>query len=523
MKKNLKNFFYNKKYEIFIIGFIIFMICFLSFPVNLFWDTGHYMSYVEILEGKLPFSTWDIVRGPVFPIIIFMSNFIFGKTSQGILLLSFIFYLFMLFFVKKILDKVLNKKDNKKIYAIVFLSIILNPIIFGYYHVLLTEFVAMTLSLIMCYFSYKWLSINFYVSKKTYILYSVIFIIMSILSWNLKQPYVTITIFPLIVATVVSIINNKSIFNIIQRILVLIFCISGVIFSIICWNQFLVSNNIDLNTDRNVTASLGKQLINGLNNYELILDKKSKIKFLNEEEKEKLNTKNYALVNVYNLKHILVDQKIISIDNLKNISTISAIKFIFHEIINHPILVIESYISNYLALADIYPKETDDGVVYTVNKKFNINYCHENCLIALKIKENQSNIAYMLDESYMRVKDYEQYNNSPILLKRIITILAPIFQFFYKVLIVLLPLFVLLTTISFAVNKKEKQVLNMLMILIWYSFLHLILHTITGACIDRYAAPIIITSIVSIILYFNFLIKKNIKICNNKKSSDGKM
>ena len=33
----------------------------------------------------------------------------------------------------------------------VILFIILNPIIFGYYHTVLTEFVAMTISLVTCY------------------------------------------------------------------------------------------------------------------------------------------------------------------------------------------------------------------------------------------------------------------------------------------------------------------------------------------------------------------------------------
>ena len=47
-------------------------------------------NYVAILEKEAPWSSWDIVRGPVFPIIIFLSDKIFGKTSTGILVLLFL-------------------------------------------------------------------------------------------------------------------------------------------------------------------------------------------------------------------------------------------------------------------------------------------------------------------------------------------------------------------------------------------------------------------------------------------------
>ena len=77
----------NKKAIFLIIGSLLLFIYFFSVPMNIFWDTGHYMSYVEIFEHNLPWQSWDIVRGFVFPGLIFISNLLFGKTTQGILFL----------------------------------------------------------------------------------------------------------------------------------------------------------------------------------------------------------------------------------------------------------------------------------------------------------------------------------------------------------------------------------------------------------------------------------------------------
>lgn len=519
IKGKINSIFKTKRNIILFFAFLLLTIYYLSFTMSIFWDTGHYMSYVEILERKAPFSTWDIVRGPIFPLIIYFSNILFGKTTQGIIILSFLFYLIMLYGTKKILDKALEKKE-KYIYITIFLFIIINPLIFGYYHTLLTEFVAMTLSVIMCYLSWKWLDIDFKESKRNFILIAVFFVIMSIISWHLKQPYVSVSLFPIGIATLISIIKNRSLRNIVERISVFVICLIGVVASIVCWNKILVSKNIDLNTSRNVTASLGKQLTETLTNHKIITSSnEEEIIFLSEKEKEKLKENDYFLVNIYNLDKELIDQTIIKLDSLGNLSTSSSFQYILKSFIHHPLLVIEPYISNYLAIADIYPKVTDDSVSYYVGRKIDLLYCHENCTISLRITKEQSNIIYMLEEARARVKDYEQQNNSPIIFRGILSALAPISQMLFKILILCLPLFVIFSTISFfkKKNKTYANILNIVLILLWYSFLHIMLHVVTGANIDRYAAPTIITSFIGMVLYIYFLLDKKLVGRKNEK------
>lgn len=508
----------NKKNYIRLGLFLLLFVYYFSIPMNVFWDSGHYMSYVSIFEGTLPWSSWDVVRGLVFPLILHLSNIIFGKTTQGILFLSFIFYLIMLTSVKFILDNSIIKekaKTKKIIYLLVFLFIILDPLIYGYYHALLTEFIAITISLVMCFLSWKWLSINFYDDKKKYIIYSLIFLLGTVLSWHLKQPYVTITIFPVIIASIISVIKSWNLKNILQRGITVISCVIALVASILLWNQFLTSKGVDLNTNRNITASFGNQLLTGLNNYEIVnnIDDNQieKSKFLSKNEKELLKEEksDYSLVNINNSNGKTIDQTIIPLNEQKNISTMTSISFIFKQLFKHPYLVLESYTSNYLALANLYPKKTTDGVVYKVEKKFTFNYCHEHCTIAVGVASEKSNISYMLDDSYNRVVNYEQYNDSPIVFRYLLKGISYITTNLYKIIMLLLPILVILSTISFVKNNKNKYngLLNMVMILSWYSLLHILVHVVTGACIDRYASPAYITIILSFVLYGYYIVK----------------
>ena len=73
--------------------FAILVIIFFSSSLVLTYDSTHYLGFVDIFEGTKPFSSWDIVRGPVFPFILYIFDLFFGKSSFGMLLGMFIFYL----------------------------------------------------------------------------------------------------------------------------------------------------------------------------------------------------------------------------------------------------------------------------------------------------------------------------------------------------------------------------------------------------------------------------------------------
>ena len=157
-----------------------------------------------------------------------------------------------------------NNKKNRIIYIIMF-SIIINPIIYGYYHTLLTEFVAITLSSITCYLAYLWLKIDVTKERKANISFTILFSFITIYSWFLKQPYISCGFFPFFVAYIIKIIEKRNIKNFIISTSSIIVCILCLFISIKAWDGCLKLMGNDPDSDRNPTNSLGNQLIDIVN------------------------------------------------------------------------------------------------------------------------------------------------------------------------------------------------------------------------------------------------------------------
>ena len=338
----------NFKLKHIIFLFLIFVF-FFSFSMIITVDSAHYMSMTNIFEGISGWETWDIVRGFTFPYLIFLSNSLFGRTTQGVLIFSFIFYLIMIYFVNKITKRVFN--DNTKLDKIfryfTFFIIIFNPIIFGYYHALLTEFVAITISIIFCYVCWKWMDIDDIKDKKN-IFYIILFVIFTIFAWFLKQPYVTIVLFPLIISSFLSIISKFKWKNILLRLGTICICLICMFVSIKCWNNFLAGKSIDTNTGRSSGNMFGGQLIYAVDylvhekDEMAYTDKKiNDSEYLSDNEKKKLlkEPDNYYIYSIKNFDGVILEQDIVKKSSMK-----SSLNFITNNFFEHPTLYLKSYV-----------------------------------------------------------------------------------------------------------------------------------------------------------------------------------
>lgn len=511
---------------------LLLTIFYFQYSVTILWDSAHYMGYVNILEGILPFSNWDVVRGPVFPIIIHVGNILLGKTSQGLLMNTYIYYLFMLIFVYKILcysfEKINFSQKRKKIMIfLIILTIIFNPIIFGFYHSLLTEFVAITLSTISCYLAIVWLDTDYENDRKKYIVLSLLFAIFTVFSWFLKQPYISCGLFPLIISYIISVFQDKKIKKIVIRTLTVLLSVICLISSIMIWNSILSKAGANPTTERNPSVSLGNLLIDGM--YFTRIESNAQTRDINyinnnvnlsKDEKSELlkmiaNNKDYQLINIYDNKGNIIDiDYIISCDG--NVSIVNALKYIIKSFFNYPLRVIDGYVTNYLSIIDIYSTTTDNSINYNITKKIDLTFSNE--IITIPTKSyyyGSSNIYYMLPEMEAMVTNYEQTNYSNKLLNYGMLLLSKIFLIVFKFAFLLLPiLFILSIIIRIKIRKKynDKKVLNMIIILFGYGILHLLLHVVTGAIIDRYAIPAFISTYLGIIILLFQCIRKKRKI-----------
>lgn len=517
MKNNIKKF-------LPVLLLLCLIVFYFEYSVTILWDSAHYMNYVNILEGIAPLNTWDVVRGPVFPMIIFLGNVLFGKTTQGLLMNTFIYYLIMLLFAYKILNYTFDNfnfspQKKRKLSIAILLFIIINPIIFGFYHSLLTEFVAITLSILSCYLAVIWYDTEIEKNKKKYIIISIIFAFLTIFSWFLKQPYISCGLFPLLVSYIISLFKKRGIKDILYRTLSILFCIICLVFSIKMWNLVLVKMGTDPTTSRNPSVSLGNTLINGLGFTQIdSSDRIKDIDYINEEsklsnkEKEEVlqlieNNNSYVIINIYRDEDIIASDYIESSDG--NISTIDSIIYIIKYFFKEPIQVLDSYLTNYLSIIDIYSTTSEDGVGYKSSKEFDLSFSNEISSISFRpYYYGADNIFYMLPEMRERVNCYEQTNYTFKPINYAMLILGKVFLVIFKVSFILLPFVLITATILRCRNKsaiKQKKNLNLIIILLGFSFLHILLHTVTGAIIDRYAIPSFITTLLGIILLFIYL------------------
>lgn len=485
---------------------------YLTFPMILTYDSAHYMGYVQIFENVLPFSTWDIVRGPVFPILIHLSNLFFGKTSNGIVLFSFIFYLVMFFVSSKIIKEFSreNKKTKIVLTILFFLLVVFNIIVFGYYHTLLTEFVAMTISVVSCYLSWKLLLKTTKGDKKHYFLLMLYFVIMVPFSWFLKQPYVSITLFPLIISTIISLFTSRPIKRFLPHFAVLLLSIVSLFIGIFAWNKVLERKELETDTSRSAFNMLGQGMIDPLENYEILEDVNTdyleKAQFLSSDEREMLNNtkNNFKIVEVYNTKGALIDQMLVKTRENGFISSGDALKFILNAFWQHPLETLNSYAINYLGIVNSYRTWSSNSVNYYVAKEFNLLNCQENCSIAEQIGQVRSNIYYMPDELFSRVINYEQVLQTPPLFRLILNKLTKFSILSFNISLLILPIVLIFCIIEIIWGKlgkslKNRRLLYLIIILLGYSFLHICAHSVINTVIDRYASPAYISTILGYI------------------------
>jgi len=493
---------------------LVLLIVFFSSKLVITFDSTHYLTYIDIFEGVKPFSSWDLVRGPVFPIIIYISNLFFGKNVTGILLCMFMFYLVYCYIVYSFCNKVFNDLKYKKVYiSIICIFAFFNPIILGYYHTLLTEFVAITLTMLSLFISWKWWMCD---SKKNKILYSLFFIVMITVSYFLKQPYICVVAIPMIISMMYSIIKNKSLKNILYNFGTIIAAIIILFVSFFSWNKFLEFKGVDLNSGRDSSSMLSKQLLNSIDSYKTYVVKNyneiKNDKYLSKQEKKLakkvLKNNPIYIIEIYSNKKLL-EKDFLKINKNGNASGTDTILEITNTFFKYPSLITTNYLKNYCALSSICIITSDDGVMYSVTNKKDFLHTYENSLIPYKSFENGSSIFDYPEERNETVENYIEYSNQTLfskIISKFFTMTSVIFKFviFTEALFLLL-LFII--RIIKRKNIKEKQLYMFSLMLLLFSFLTLIANALVGSIIDRYATICFIPSLIGIIGAIMFILR----------------
>ena len=241
--------------------FVFFLIViFFEYPSTITFDSAHYVMLADLISiGE--WASWDIIRNVAFPMLIYLSFFLFGYTQLALLLPMCIALLLLYIFSCKIAFLVLKPTLGIEKFLVnltIFLILVLDATIFGYFHTLLTEYIAATIALLSCYMALK-----LYLSKpfsKTFYLYSSFFVLMIPLSWHIKQPYMGAALFPLTITIFLLLLRQFSWKNIALSIIILGISLSITLITNIAWDSFLDSQNNPMREDRHITTFAERQI-----------------------------------------------------------------------------------------------------------------------------------------------------------------------------------------------------------------------------------------------------------------------
>ncbi len=514
----------------FIIIFILMTVLFLSIPIFFMPDSIEYYRYLRIYYGIEKIANWNIVRGFSLPTILFIFTKILGKNIFALTFCSYFFWAIIAItsylFLKKITNNY-SKFTKNIIFIIYYLLVIINPVLFGYYHSVLTEFVAITMSFICCIISIRFLQFKANIKNiKTYI-YIIIFSFLFIITWFLKQPYFSIAFFPLILVVFLSIFKYKSIKDFLYRFSVLLFSIIILLLSMSSWKTFLEKNGVDYKHSQNNESFLREAFFNGMSNVRIDRDEehytyeylKNNTLLKKKKIKKLLNSKkNFRIINVYNNKKKLIDTMIFKYKG-KDYTSVDSIKFYFKAITKHPISILESYINGYLATIDIYVSQRDKDNYYwpeLTTKTSN----HENYTIGLGYLNNNTNTIWLSESNLKEISSLEKEVKIPSIIKKIIIIYGKIIFYIFKAVFIILPIASIKSIYNYIKDKKKSIRNETIAILLCFSFLHIVFHVVMGAIIDRYVFitfPEVIIGLILMIIPTSFMNNKKEELVMDKK------
>lgn len=519
-----------KKIIIPLIFLILLGVLYFQFSLIVTPDGSDYFWYTSILDGERPFSGWSITRGFSFPILLYFFKHLFGNNPTGILIGFFLFYILLLFASAMILKNILNKYNKGRssvIYWILYILLIMfNPLIIGYSHTLLTEAIAPAMIMLTLFLSYKWKDVFWNNNKKKVIIYTILFALIIIFMWFLKQPYMPIIFFIMFIFNILIGIREKSFKKFFEKFICIFIALISLLASILIWNAVLERNHINTNASNSNSGFLATGILRGLNNYYSLITDNSycdisyiENSLLSEKEKEKIISLSEDKVNwcdyvrIYNVidnDGLLVRQTSLIHEN-SVISVSESLNFWLKNTLENPRLTLMSYYRNYMGTINLYQSSVISYELgYKTANELTFNATHENTSIGLLIFQDTLKCWWQYptwDKSVLEydevkyMKDFEGIESHNQTLGKIINNVSPFYLNLFKVLFfIALPL-AIFSLIKF-IKHRDNDIYMLLTVIFGASFLHVLFHAVLGATIDRYAFVAFPLVLLGLILLF---------------------
>lgn len=238
--------FYEKLYRPRIVVPILCITSFLlfySYSVVIFHDSAHYLAYLPIIDGNGPIEAWDIIRGPTYPLFLWVVTRVIGISMNIMLIVHYTLYVATLYLYYKIALHFLPVESNThKLHLLIALYILigLNPLFFGYFHLMLTEFLAtfsVALILYAAIILYK-CGVQDNLNVK-YRLSQVVLVSSFPILYFLKQSYLMIAVCTLLALVFLMLVQRAGIKKILRPIRLTLYALTALAIGLFTWNAIL--------------------------------------------------------------------------------------------------------------------------------------------------------------------------------------------------------------------------------------------------------------------------------------------
>lgn len=209
-------------------------------PPIITWDSAHYHTYLAVLEGRASWEQWDVVRGAVFPLHLLVMRSVFGRGPGGALVFTFLHVAATCALIFLLVRRAWQAPRARWLAATACLLVFLNPVVMGYYHTLLTEFVAATWMMLGVVIACRVLGDGATPAPPARARAGLAaLLVLSILAWHLKQPYASAGLGPLVAIPLVELVRGSGWKRVAARFGVLVAAGLLVIGSARAWSAFL--------------------------------------------------------------------------------------------------------------------------------------------------------------------------------------------------------------------------------------------------------------------------------------------
>lgn len=472
-------------------------------------DSVEYYNASRVLVGEMPFSRWWELRGPIFPAFIALVTSIFGDNPTGYLFGSFVFFVLSVGLITVLTVRIMRLVDNRlnKLFIGLFVVVlvIFNPIIIGYQHAMLTEAVAIPLTLLATIVALRWA--YFDPTKKNWLhalAYSIFFGLFMAVAWLLKQPYLTLVMAPLLVASGISLFEVRGWRNLVYRVVVIIVSFGFVGVASTSWSNYLCSQR-DCHDASKASNHLNSSLTESATSFRVITPP------------QEINNR-YIVYGVYNYQDEEIDQIMIDKQALIDDSpTKKSLKTLAIFATKHPFVFARSYLFNYFALVDF------------INFKITPLHLHHVPVWGnfLRVGGENNNLSYtVFQERHIvwcfkedcpkgmeHLGDYMIMRRVPMIIQRIQELVGGIYQFLFVVSFLFLPVVFVISLVRFLKrhNKRptnQRHLNNVVLLLSSVSFIHIMSNVLTGSIIDRYVSPVLSLTLLATIIFVSQLFRQ---------------